>query len=332
MEDSQSGQSLTFISLSLLLTLRRQTVMEDPWAAGPSWGSEKPSASLPKMEMEEPETSFDVSDPWGAGSSSAVPDVSPIPNIPQLDPPDVSYHTTAGEATTFEAAMPSWSPKEDIAWEGGSGNPLPDLSIDNEETATPRAISSPSPPVLERSETPEPPSWASPTQDVPPIQTRRISTTSDGGWGGDERPFTPPSPSSPINSPARDESWGGEDLEDALQAESRPPPISFTPPKFDSPTFGPVQFDSGDGFGGFSSTVNTFSNDMEDDDDDDEGTGWGRVRSPVIMQDERRGRDQEEDWEDAQRRLRAAEERVVSAVHPVDWRDTDESRGKKSKR
>lgn len=281
--------------------------MEDPWAAGPSWGSSStPTPTLPKLE--EPETTFDVSDPWGSGSQAVSSHPAPLPR--SLSPPPL---------TESPPETPGWDGGADISWEGKDqiASHAQEQDEADEDVRTPQLNSPASPTAINRPPTPIQGAWEPSVQlQSPslPANDNRPGTPSEGGWGGDERPFTPPSPPS-MDLPTRtDEAWGGEDLEQALEAEKQPPKISFTPPAFDSP-----KFDNGfgdEGFGGFSSTVNAFSHDMADEDDaEDEGEGWGRVRAPVIMPGEQREeRDQEEDWEEAQRRLREAEERVVSGL------------------
>ncbi len=275
--------------------------MEDPWATGSSaWAPVKPSQTLDSMN--EPASSFDESDPWGAGASTAR-----IPPADALSKLSLSPVRARKDSGWGEEGLGEWEAKMEV----------PATAGEEEE------VIRPSSPVLETPELPsndistgEPSSWVmndETTYEPPPEETATAKTPSEGGWGGDERPFTPPSPELNASRPAAQDRWGEEDIEEALQAESKPPPISFTPPPaFESPKFEPFSHDLGDGgFGGFSSTITTFPKEAEGDVDEDDG--WGGMRAPVIMAGEQtNGREQEEDWEEVQRRLKVAEDRVVS--------------------
>lgn len=280
-------------SLSSVCTHR--PAMEDPWASGPSWSTpvKASTSALPSPEVRTSspshEAELDVCDPWGA------------PAPPQ-------------RATTLKASPVLDQPTEmHKAWGDDSG--LGGWGIDGSEEVQPK------PP--EEGAAPSP----RPEEDLGGVwnlDTPQMASTT----------FPLPDGSSPLPSPSSSprRSASLPDLSSLDEAVRQSNPayddvasIEYMPK---SPSFGE------DGFGGFSTGLSSadpwggggfsaakdewddgsrrgssFAEPMQEDEQAD-GQGWGGNRQERVSSAPVKARE-EDDWEEAQRRIKLRQERAV---------------------
>lgn len=334
--------------------------MDDPWSAGPSWGSAKPSSSASKDETIDrgdtftpPPGGFDVSDPWGTGAGSGVGIPGKLPGEDAVKIPERSQPLEEEGGWGGGGSTPAWDGArnlgpdegdtavvnlndtddhdEDVAAQGvWTSRPDADQQESQEDeadhtskVASPVAARSPSP-VIERQSSPI----------FPPPEL-------EGAFGQSSSPTTVPdfgaslpALSSPptFNIPTDLPSFDPPSPENAF-ASSLP---TFDSPK--SPSFGDDAFGGfstgisgsdpwgggagggvgGDGWGSSFASPNPAGGfaarhaDEESDAGSDVGDGWGGVKRSASTP--RIERDQEYDWEEAQRRMRLQEDRAVRPI------------------
>jgi len=303
---------------SIPLALRLVALMEDPWAAGPSWTSPKPE-QLDEAEQRggipasftPPPPSFDVSDLWGVQPTPArLPGEEAVNRAAAREEDEDEGGWGGGEATAGWGGMDTGRETETVE--------LPELS----------GLRIASPPHPEASEDDVQGGWGEPSSPDSPIdevpQPRELSEAAPAS------PFRAPSPdlalshpvvaSSPLASPPS--------FPSDLPSTSIPRSPSFGDDAFGGFSAGVAagsdpwgaDMDAEEGWGGGeSSRHGSFDRNMqasqqEEDEGSDEGEGWGGVRAPRIMPQEQVERSDEDDWEEVQRRMRIQEERMVSTI------------------
>ena len=297
--------------------------MEDPWATGPSWSTSTRASTSQRLEESEqakqevPPARFDVSDPWGP------------PATPSLPAPPLDVEESSKTAQSWE-------------YTNGAGGPWGEES--------PKAAFEPKPPEEgtmppPREEPNDGPVWS---VDTPRAGTRPLPSD-------DYEPEIHQAPVSPVvTTPPRPTSFPQlSSLDESLPSPSSireelepdhglPIPQS---PSFGEEGFGGFSggFQAGDpwGGGGFGGVRDEWGNgegsggslvveerdededededeeedEDEDEDEEDEGEGWGGARGSRAASAPLRAL-QEDDWEEAQRRIKLKQERAVSRPLP----------------